>query len=158
MVCWYKCATVRSCEQLLHWRRDSPSLTEGIPLTATPREPVCGSVIGLVPFCSHGEGRPGMCVLLALCQQLCRHTCLSLYCDWCIARLTWRPEQALLVPISITCMSAPTASQNVSCRQCLRELAKNTKHHCRTACQSNPFATPTQNKWLVSKLLYGMCH
>ena len=36
VVCWYKCATVRSCEQLLHWRRDSPSLTEGIPLTATP--------------------------------------------------------------------------------------------------------------------------
>ena len=53
-------------------------------------------------------------------------------------------------------MSAPTASQNVSCRQCLRELAKNTKHHCRTTCQSN--ATPMQNKWLVYKLLYGMCH
>ena len=36
VVCWYKCATVRSCEQLLHWRRDFPSLTEGVPLTATP--------------------------------------------------------------------------------------------------------------------------
>ena len=36
VVCWYKCVTVRSCEQLLHWRRDSPSLTEGIPLANTP--------------------------------------------------------------------------------------------------------------------------
>ena len=111
VVCWYKCVTVRSWEQLLHWRRD-----------------------------------------------LRIHTCLSLYCVWCIARVTWRPEQALLVPITITCISATTASQNVSCRQCLRELAKNTKHHCRTACQSNPFPTPTQKEWLVYKPLYGACH
>ena len=112
--------------------------------------------IGLVLF-SREEGRPGTCILLVLSQQLCIHTCLSLYCDWCTARLTWRPEQALLMPITITCISATTASQNVSCRQCLRELAKNTKHHCRTACP-NPFATPTQKEWLVYKPFYGMCH
>ena len=44
VVCWYKCVTVRSCEQLLHWRRDSPSLTEGFPLLTPPVVPVCGSV------------------------------------------------------------------------------------------------------------------
>ena len=159
VVCWYKCVTVRSCEQLLHWRRDSPSLTEGFPSLTPPVVPVCGIVwVGLVPLCSHGEGRPGTCILLVLSQHLRIHTCLSLYCDWCLARVTWRPEQALLVPITITCISATTASQNVSCKQCLRELAKNTKHHCRTACQSNPFPTPTQKEWLVYKPLYGVCH
>ena len=62
------------------------------------------------------------------------------------------------MPITITCTSAPTASQNVSCRQCFRELAKNTKHHALQNClsiKSIKFATPTQNKWLVSKLIMG---
>ena len=157
VVCWYKCVTVRSCEQLLHWRRDFPSLTERFPSLTHPVVPVCGIVwIGLVSFCSHGEGRPGTCILHVLSQHLSIHTCLCLY--WCIAGVTWRPEQALLMPIIITCISATTSSQNVSCRQCLHELAKNTKHHCRTACQSNPLPTPTQKEWLVYKPLYGVCH
>ena len=69
---------------------------------------------------------------------------------WCVARVTWRPEQALLMPITITCISATTASQNVSCRQCLRELAKNKKHHCRTACHSNPCFSHSTTKGMDS--------
>ena len=144
VVCWYKCVTVRSCEQLLHWRRDSPLLTEGFPSLPHPVVPVCGSVDWPRTLLFTREGRPGTCILLVLSQHLRIHTCLSLYCDWCTARVTWRPEQALLMPITITCISAATASQNVSCRQCLCELAKNTKHHCRTACQSIHF--PLQHK------------
>ena len=75
-----------------------------------------------------------------------------------LSRLTWRPEQALLMPIILTCISAATASQNVmNCRQCYTYWPTNTKHHCGTACDSNPFATPTQNNMLSVQKPFMEC-
>ena len=60
------------------------ALEEGLPLTdrrillADKSDLECVVVwIGLVPFCSHGEGRPGTCILLVLSQYLRMYTYLS---------------------------------------------------------------------------------
>ena len=51
VVCWYKCVTVRACEQVLHWRRDpSPLTKEGLPHYIHPVVSACGSVDWPHPF------------------------------------------------------------------------------------------------------------
>ena len=70
---WCKCVTVRSCEQLLHWRRDSPDRGD-YPHCHTQWCQCVVVWISLVPFCSHGEGRPGTCILPVLSHHLCIHT------------------------------------------------------------------------------------
>ena len=48
-----------------------PLTDRGIPLANTPQWCQCVVVcFGLVPFCSHGEGRSGTCILLVLSQHL----------------------------------------------------------------------------------------
>ena len=78
VVCWYKCVTVRSCEQYAALEEWLPLTDRGIPLSTHPVVPVCGSVDWPRTFLFTLEGRPGTCVLLVLSQHLRIHTGLSL--------------------------------------------------------------------------------